>query len=107
MERDSLRLGAVQFVGPPSDSTCETQDWETGSDGVQVVGDNMIRLFCRHDWEVRVKTKASPLESIRGGDPRFVREAIEAMNGSTSVVMTCKKCGKVTTQTLPGIEMTK
>lgn len=64
---------------------------------------------CAHEWDVQVKIVAHPVRmSISPGsyvEPYQVR-SVERMNtGSTSVLLTCRKCGDAEERTFNGIPL--
>jgi hypothetical protein len=64
---------------------------------------------CAHEWDVRVKIVAAPIEMV--GDGRMSRESVQKMyamierlnTGRTSVLLTCRKCGSVTERIFSGV----
>jgi hypothetical protein len=62
---------------------------------------------CAHEWDIRTKIVAAPvnMEITRGSHaPEFVVDCVERLNtGSTSVLLTCRKCGDVEERTFNGL----
>lgn len=60
-------------------------------------------MFCKHDYEVIVKTVGMPrsIERVSGGNLERLERLI---HGVTSVMLKCKKCNNVVIHEMIGIE---
>lgn len=63
------------------------------------------RLFCRHEWDVRVRVVTRPVKSVAharipaGSEEWFER----LMHGSVRAVCTCQKCGALDVRIVTGM----